>query len=343
MINHRLASAQPPPATKEPRPSIVVAIRITLNLPAAGPVEVKVEESAPLDDAMWRPEGVDAGHRHDSTEETGKGVDRRPNTPVRPLDVAVVRAPNGRPHRVDAEVELTSNDGADAGDRRFHASAAPPADPPIPTRKPRTNGTGRWQDTGAKGRGPSRRIRRHTLIVTALAIAAILAVLATVPPTSRPASTAAPKASVSAAAAASFDVTQDDCTGSTSTRQSGGTTRCTGSQGDTLPNPTSAITASPCLHLLATAALTIGADPTTWMASLIEGGGRPGQTIDQAVRTQLIAARTPRWRANHSDPEAIALRVEFDSIIADRHCTVGNPNASAGIHHRCRRRHQRGG
>jgi hypothetical protein len=323
MINRRPAPAQRPPDTNERRPSIVVAVRITLNLPAAGPVDVEVDESAALDDAMWRSEGVDAGHRHHSTADAGMNLDRRASTPDPPLDVADRRARDGRPPHVDTEVELIVHDGADVIARRRHASTTPPpAGSPISAPSPSTNDTAGWQNTGKEGRVPNRRIRRRTLIATAVAIVAILAALATAPPTPRRASTAAPPASVAtgnvgAAATPSSDVTQDDCTGSTSTGQPDGTPRCTHRQGHLLPEPTSAITTSPCHRLLVSAAHIQGADPTTWMASLIDGGGEPGQTIDQAVQQQLVAARTARWQANHSDPEAIALRVETDSIIAE--------------------------
>jgi hypothetical protein len=345
MINHRLAPAQRLLDTCGPSPSIVVAIRITLNQPAGGPVRVEVDESAPLDDAMWRPEGVDTGHAHHSPAETGEDVDGRASTPVPPIGAAARRTPYRGLHHVDAEVELSAN-SADVMGRRRQASTAPPAGSPIHTRRPSTNDTVRRQTSGSAGRAPSRRVRRHALIATAVAIAAILAGVATMPSTPRQASTAAPPATVAlsettnasaapprVSAAATLPVapvrailldgedsptfTQDDCTGTTSKRVAGGTTGCARKQDHSLSNPTSGITVSPCPHLLVAAALTLGADPTTWIVTLIDSGGHPGQTIDQAVRQRLVTARTALRRANQSDPEAINMRIELDSVIAE--------------------------
>jgi hypothetical protein len=185
-------------------------------------------------------------------------------------------------------------------------------------------------------------------VATAVAIAAILAGVTTLRPTPRRASTVAPPATVTRSATTSVDaspspadgpasatpsaalvrwilldgengptVAQGGCAGTTSTRQPNGTTGCKRGRDLSSPDPASGIPAFSCERLFVAAALTLGADPAAWIATLIDSGGRPGQTIDQSVRQRLVAARTALERANQSDLEAINLRIELDSLIAE--------------------------
>ncbi len=68
------------------------------------------------------------------------------------------------------------------------------------------------------------------------------------------------------------------------------------------------IAGAPCAELIVAAALTLRTDPVTWIASVLEGGGRHrGQTLDQAIRDRLVSVRSTldrgprlrRWSGHH--------------------------------------------
>jgi hypothetical protein len=84
-----------------------------------------------------------------------------------------------------------------------------------------------------------------------------------------------------------------------------------------LPEPASQIPGSPCRHLIVSAALTLGADPGTWIVGVLDQGGRPGETLDRVIHDRLKAARLALEKANHSDPEALTALDALDSVITE--------------------------
>jgi hypothetical protein len=69
-----------------------------------------------------------------------------------------------------------------------------------------------------------------------------------------------------------------------------------------------------CRHLLVAAPVVLGAEPATWIVSLLSQGGRPGQTLDDVVHDRLVTARTAFRRAHPSAAEALRA---LDAVVAD--------------------------
>src|SRR5262245_57501994 len=73
-MNRRPAPARQAPGARTHGQPIVVAIRITVNHSSGEPLEVVVHQDASLDDAMWRPDGVDTARSDATVGEASSGV-----------------------------------------------------------------------------------------------------------------------------------------------------------------------------------------------------------------------------------------------------------------------------
>jgi hypothetical protein len=173
------------------------------------------------------------------------------------------------------------------------------------------------------------RLRRPALIAAAVAVALVAVV--TVRSTVRPTLAAGATPTVAPPTAAVADRVMTPAAQTKWPLLDGENGHPTGAAS---PNPLSGITARTCRQLLVATALTVRADPATWILDVIDRGGRHGQTLDQVVHDRLVRTRTSLYRANHSDPEALYVLKVLDLLIADaadKPCS-STPCTARGIH-----------
>jgi len=238
MMNRRPAPAQRRCDAGAPDPTIVVAIRITLHQPGREPTEVSAHHDAPpLDDAMWRPDGGDIGHRQASLAEVRTDVDANAS-PLVPRSVAAdLEAPSRQRRHAYTDVDLTATSATDAIGPQRRASTRPTsAGSPIQSGWPGTGDTVARRPSGTAGPATRPR-RRHTPVAVAIAIAAILAGVAILRQTPRHASTAAPSATAGPTAA-SAGVSPPPAAGATGATPSTSSVRWTLLDGENGPAAT---------------------------------------------------------------------------------------------------------
>ena len=327
MVNRRLVPGQRRPDAVGPGPSVAVQIHIVLEQVGCEPVDLEVHENAPFDDAMWRPDGAQAGRTESSRTEAGKHIGGDPNAPIPSPAIEILTGPGVLPHP-HADIELTDAGAGDTIARRRPAESAPtPARSSIHDATTGAVLTGARREQAIAARARSRQVRRHALIAAAATVA-IVAGAAMSRATLRPAASATPPLTATRTATRGADASQPAMFSATIAAPSAAFARSSLLDGENSspvirsPHAASAdsvprVIAHPCRHLLLAAPLIVGALPAAWLTSLIDGGARPGQTIDRAVRRKLVAARTALIRANHTDPEAIDKVNELNAIISE--------------------------
>jgi hypothetical protein len=275
--------------------SVEVVIRITVGQPDHAPATVLAHHPAD-GDAMWRPDRV-----------TGEGGEAHTQTVFEPAAAGGAIPCHSAPA---VDVELTDNP---ATDHRWHRPGA------VGQMRPDVARHGRPAAPTIKaltGSGRSR-LRRPAVTIVAVAVVGIAATLTSLPGPTLAASYI-PGAATTGTAQKPHAATAEANVAATGAGAGTGWAP-QDADNETMNNlsATSPPTPHPCRRLLVAAALTLRADPATWVITLIDHGGRPGETLDQAIYDRLATARSALEHHHHTDPGVIAARDALDSVIAD--------------------------